>query len=382
MALMLRTFYKIDFFLLSLVLVLVLGGLILVYSASSFKAQTTYNDSHFFLKKHLLRVVLGLLLMLLAMHIDYHFIQRIAPIIFLVAFFLLIYVLIKPSASAIKGTRRWIEIFGFNFQPSEFAKFALIILLSVFLSRKEEVLDSFAEGLLPAILFIGLIVVPVLIEPNMGTATLILVIAISLLIISGAKSRHMLIIGLSALAMMTLFMRNIGYQKARLLMYLNSLRGIEKPVWQVKQSLISLGNGGFAGVGLGNSKQKLHFLPQPFTDFIYSILGEELGFIGATFVALLFLILFLRAIRIAMNAPDRAGMFLAIGIAISITYYFLFNAGVAANLFPISGIPMPFLSYGGSSLIMNLIAIGVLLNISSQQKQAWVKASRRRRKLA
>jgi cell division protein FtsW len=379
---MLSTLYKIDFILLLVVLVLVLGGLILIYSASSFKAQTAHHDSHYFLKQHLMRVIFGLLLMLLVMHVDYHFLQRIAPILFLMAVILLIYVLIKPSSASMKGIRRWIDIFGINFQPSEFAKFALIILLAVFLSRKEEVLDNFTEGLLPALLFIGLIVVLVLVEPNMGTATLILLIATSMLIVSGANSRHLAIIGLSAFAMITLFVRNIGYQKARLLMYINSLRGIEKPVWQVKQSLISLGNGGLTGVGLGNSKQKLHFLPQPFTDFIYSILCEELGFIGAVAVALLFIILFLRAIRIAMNAPDRFGMFLGIGIAISITYYFLFNAGVSANLLPISGIPMPFLSYGGSSLMMNLMAIGILLNISSQQQQAWVVASRRRRKLA
>lgn len=379
---MLNTLYKIDFILLLVVLVLVLGGLILIYSASSFKAQTTYNDSHYFLKQHLMRVIFGLLLMFLVMHVDYHVLQRIAPILFLIAVILLIFVLIKPATGGMKGIRRWIILFGINFQPSEFAKFALIFLLAVFLSRKEEVLNNFVEGLLPALLFIGLIVVLVLVEPNMGTATLILLIATSMLIVSGARGRHLGIIGLSALAMITLFVSNFKYQSARLLMYINSLRGIEKPVYQVKQSLISLGNGGLTGVGLGNSKQKLHFLPQPFTDFIYSILCEELGFIGAAAVALLFLILFLRAIRIAMNAPDRFGMFLAIGIAISITYYFLFNAGVAANLLPISGIPMPFLSYGGSSLMMNLLAIGILLNISSQQQPAWAEASRRRRKLA
>jgi len=379
---MLNTLYKIDFILLLVVLVLVLGGLILIYSASSFKAQTAHNDSHYFLKQHLMRVILGLLLMLLVMHVDYHILQRIAPILFLIAVILLIFVLIKPSSGGMKGIRRWIVLFGVNFQPSEFAKFALIFLLAVFLSRKEEVLDNFVEGLLPALLFIGLIVVLVLVEPNMGTATLILLISTSMLIVSGARSRHLAIIGLSAFEMVTLFVRNFKYQTARLLRYINSQRGIEKPVYQVKQSLISLGNGGLTGVGLGNSKQKLHFLPQPFTDFIYSIWCEELGFIGAAAVALLFLILFLRAIRIAMNAPDRFGMFLAIGIAISITYYFLFNAGVAANLLPISGIPMPFLSYGGSSLMMNLLAIGILLNISSQQQPAWAEASRRRRKLA
>lgn len=377
---MFEHFSRLDFPMLIIVLILVVIGLIMIYSASSFKAQTTYDDSHFFLKRHLVRLVLGLALMFLAMLIDYHIIQKFAPIIYLVAFICLIYVLINPTDSLLKGTRRWTELFGVMFQPSEFSKYALIIFLSVFLSRKEHVLDNFVDGLLPALLLIGLIVVPVLIEPNLGTAFLLVLISISLLIVAGARKQHMAIIAISTLGMITLFVRNIVYQKKRLLMFINTLRGLEKPVWQVKQSLISLGNGGFLGTGLGNSKQKLHFLPQPFTDFIYSILGEELGFIGAFLVAFLFLLFFWRAIRIAKNAPDRAGMFLAFGIGITIFYYFLFNAGVAANLLPISGIPMPFISYGGSAFVMNLIAVGILLNISTQTKQQASVMDTRQRK--
>jgi len=217
---MFKNFYKIDFLLLVIVLIMVVSGLILIYSASSFKAQTTYNDSHYYLKQHLFRVIIGLALMVLAMHIDYHFIQRIAPFILLGAFFLLIYVLINPADSVMTGTRRWISLSEIRFQPSEFAKYALVIFLSVFLSRKEEVLDNFVQGLLPAIILIGLVVVPVLLEPNMGTAILILLITTTLLIISGANTRHMLFIGISALGMITLFVRNISYQKNRLLVFI------------------------------------------------------------------------------------------------------------------------------------------------------------------
>jgi cell division protein FtsW len=373
---MFENFYKIDFVLLIVILVLVFSGLIMIYSASSFKAQKSFQDSHFYLKKHFFRLIMGLALMILAMHIDYHFIQKIAPYIFLFALVLLVYVLINPADSGMTGTRRWMRMGGMNFQPSEFAKYALVIFLSVFLSRKESVLDNFTQGLLPAIIFISVIIVPVLLEPNLGTAFLIMLIATALLIIAGAKIKHIALLGLSALGMITIFVRNIGYQKARLLMFLDQVRGIEKPVWQVKQSLISLGNGGLTGVGLGNSKQKLHFLPQPFTDFIYSILGEELGFLGALLVAMLFMVFFLRTIRIAVKAPDRAGMFLAIGIGLSVMIYFLFNAGVASNLLPITGIPMPFFSYGGSSLVMNLFAVGILLNISSQRKETGVISHR------
>lgn len=373
---MFENFFKIDFVLLLVVLILVFSGLIMIYSASSFKAQSSFQDSHYYLKKHFIRVIMGLCLMIIAMYVDYHIIQRIAPFIFLFALLLLIYVLINPAASGMTGTRRWMRIGGIIFQPSEFAKYALVIYLSVFLSKKEAVLDDFVQGLLPAILIIAAIIVPVLLEPNLGTAFLIMLIATTLLIVGGANLKHMFILSLSAFSMITLFVRNISYQKARLLMFLDQVRGIEKPVWQVKQSLISLGSGGLVGVGLGNSKQKLHFLPQPFTDFIYSILGEELGLFGALFVAVLFLIFFLRTIRIAVKAPDRGGMFLAIGVGISIMIYFLFNAGVASNLMPITGIPMPFFSYGGSSLVMNMFAVGILLNISSQQKEAGVATRR------
>lgn len=376
--------FKYDFTLLIVIAILVVIGIGMIYSASSFKAQSKYNDSHYFLKNQIKRVLLGLALMLLAMKIDYHLIMKAAPYILGLAFILLIYVLINPTESLLKGSRRWIEIKGIMFQPSELAKFALVFFLAGFLSRKEDVLDDFADGLLPALLVIGLMIVPVMIEPNMGTTIILLLIAATMLFIAGAKPRHLAILALSTMAVIILFVKNIQYQKLRFLMFLDTLRGIRKPAWQVSQSMISLGNGGLFGVGLGNSKQKLHFLPQPFTDFIYSIVGEELGFIGAVLIATLFFILLFRGIRITIKAPDRVGLFLAIGITFSITYYFLINAGVATNLLPITGIPMPFISYGGSSLAMNMFAVGILLNISSQgaglkQTRRNIRRSRKRR---
>jgi len=359
--------FNYDFTLLIVIAILVVIGIGMIYSASSFKAQSKYNDSHYFLKNQIKRVLLGLALMLLAMKIDYHFIVKVAPYILGIAFVLLIYVLVNPTESLLKGSRRWIEIKGVMFQPSEFAKYALVFFLAGLLSRKEDVLDDFVNGLLPALLVIGLMVVPVMVEPNMGTTVIMLLIAATMLFVAGARPRHLIILALSTITVIMLFVKNIQYQKVRFLMFLDTLRGLRKPPWQVSQSMISLGNGGLFGVGLGSSKQKLHFLPQPFTDFIYSIVGEELGFIGAAFIALLFFILLFRGIRIALNAPDRTGIFLAIGITFSISYYFLINAGVATNLLPITGIPMPFISYGGSSLAMNMFAVGVLLNISSQR---------------
>lgn len=368
-----RQKFNYDFTLLIVVSLLVVIGIVMIYSASSFKAQSSHNDSHYFLKNQIKRVLLGLVLLIFAMKIDYHLILKASPYLLGFAFILLIYVLINPTDSLLKGSKRWIEIKGTMFQPSEFAKFALVFFLASFLSRKENVLDDFINGLLPALLVIGLIVVPILLEPNMGTTVIMLLITATMLFLGGAKLRHLGILALSTLGVILLFVKNIHYQKARFLMFIDTLRNLRKPPWQVKQSMISLGNGGFFGVGLGNSKQKLHFLPQPFTDFIYSIVGEELGFIGVVLIAVLFFILMFRGIRIAIKAPDREGLFLGIGITFSITYYFLINAGVAINILPITGVPMPFISYGGSSLIMTMFAIGVLLNISSQGDGAAAK---------
>ncbi|MBN1352998.1 putative lipid II flippase FtsW [candidate division KSB1 bacterium] len=365
-----RSKFNYDVVMLISIALLVVIGIVMIYSASSYKAQSAYNDSHYFLKNQIKRVLIGLLLLILAMKIDYHLLLKASPFMLGLAFVLLIYVLIDPTDSLLKGSRRWIEIKGMMFQPSEFAKFSLIFFLASFLSRKEDVLDDFMNGLLPALLVIGLIVVPVLVEPNMGTTVILLLISATMLFVAGARAKHLGILALSTLGVILLFVKNMQYQKARFLMFIDTLLDARQPVWQVKQSMISLGNGGFFGVGLGNSKQKLHFLPQPFTDFIYSIIGEELGFIGAAFIAALFIILMLRGIRSAVRAPDREGMFLAIGITFSVTYYFLINAGVATNLLPITGIPMPFISYGGSSLIMTMFAIGILLNVSAQANTA------------
>lgn len=362
--------YRIKFDVLLLITVLLLSaiGTAAIYSASSYIAQENFNgNSQFYLYKQLIRLALGLLLMLLFIKIDYHALQKIAPIILVISFILLLYVLAKGEI--LNGSKRAFIVNGIPFQPSEMAKFALIIFLSSFLIDKGKQLKDFNDGLLPALIIIIIMLFPILLEPDLGTAVLIFIISIVMIFIAGASLYHLTGLAFLATAAVSIFLKIFYYQRVRVLDYLDTIRGINEPSYQIRQSLISFGNGGILGVGLGNSRQKMHFLPHPFNDFIYSIIGEEAGLIGCVILLLLFLAFMWRGLWIAVHAADKKGQLLAIGITASFTTYAFFNAGIALNLLPVTGITMPFISYGGSSLIMNFVAMGILLNISSENTE-------------
>jgi len=354
---------KYDMLLLIIVLLLAAYGTAAIYSASNFKAKEALGNSHYFLGKQLFRLFLGLVLMVLVMQIDYHTLQRIAPLLMVAMFIMLMYVLFAGNFH--KGSRRSIDLMGIVFQPSEVAKYVLIIFLSTFLVKKGERIKNFNDGLLPALFIIGLIVIPILMEPDLGTGMLTFIISAMLIFVAGASIYHLAGLGISALTLVGFLLTTFPYQKVRLMKFVDAVRGLHEPPWQVTQSLISFANGGLFGVGLGNSRQKLHFLPQPFTDFIFSIVGEEIGLIGCVLLLILFLAFLWRGLWIASHAPDREGQLLALGLTASIIIFAFFNAGVALNLLPVTGITMPFISYGGSSLVVHLIAVGVLLNIST-----------------
>lgn len=359
---------RFDIILLITVLLLVSIGIALVFSASSFKAKERFGDSTFYLKGQLIRVLIGLTLMVIFYFIDYHDLQKHAWLLLLISLVCLIYVFV--DGARLNGSRRSFSIVGFMFQPSEAARYSLILFVSYFLARNQDVIEDFKNGILPVLIVTGVMVVPIILEPDLGTSLLILLVVFIMLFVAGARIWQLFALGSTALGFAALLVTNISYQKVRFIQFVESVRGMREPPWQVVQSLICFANGGFWGVGLGNSRQKYHFLPQPFTDFIYSILAEEVGLIGAGFVLLLFLILLWRGISIAVNAPDSQGRFLAVGITASITLYAFVSVAIVTNLFPITGIPLPFISYGGSAMMMNLIAIGILMNISSQQQGA------------
>ncbi len=360
---------KFDVFLLIIVLLLVVIGTAAIYSASSYKAQTDEDikNSQHYLNKQLFRVALGLILMILFIKIDYQMLQNMAPVILSISFILLLYVLV--GGKTLNGSNRSFMINGISFQPSEMAKYALLLFLSVYLVEKGEELKDLRDGLVPTLAIVGLIVFPIVLEPDLGTAVIIFILCFLLLFLAGASIYHLS--GLVAVGIVAagIVMKIFPYQLIRLKAYINAVRGVSDPPYQVLQSLISFGNGGIAGIGIGFSRQKMHHLPHPFTDFIYSIIGEEAGIIGCFILLILFLGFLWRGMRIINNAPDRKGQLLAFGITASVIVYAFINIGISLNLLPVTGITLPFISYGGSSLIMNFIAVGILLNISMQTNQ-------------
>ncbi|MCK5739184.1 cell division protein FtsW [bacterium] len=360
-------FKKIDFKLLIVVMILLGIGLVMVYSAGAYYANERGLGSAFFLKQQLKHMIIGVAGLFLGMYLNYQALQKIAPYVYLLAIFLLIWVLINPAGIAALNVRRWIRIGSQTFQPSEFAKYALILFLSVVLSSKNSQIHEFTSGLLPALVIIAPVLGLILWQPNLGTATMIMLVSAMMLIAAGSLQKHILIVGMTAFSVVLVIMQRVNYQTARLKMFLDQVVGKHEPVWQVKQALAGLASGGATGVGLGDSVQKTGPLPQAYDDFIFAVIGEELGFLGVAAILLLFLFLFLRAFKIAKEAPDKGGQLLAFGLGTMIMLYFLFNAAVVVNLVPVTGLPLPFISHGGSALIMNMVAIGVLLNISSQR---------------
>lgn len=353
-----------DLTLLTAVLVLLLFSICFIYTASSARAERLYDDSAFFLKRQLQRVAIALIIMFFIMRVDYHRVLRYSPPAYWLGLMLLVFLLFAPESWMIRGSRRWLLLGPVQFQPSELAKFALIFYLAGNLTKPEVDPENFVDGVLPQLILIGAVVLTVAMEPDLGTALAIAAIALIMLFVAGAKLGHLFfIIFTGALSAASLLWR-VAYQRGRVESFLETLLGDSEPAWQVRQSLISLGNGGLFGVGLGQSKQKLLFLPDPFTDFIMAIVGEELGLVGTLAVILLFFIVIWRGFHIAHRAPDRAGKLTAIGVTTAIGLYALVNTGVVIHILPTTGIPLPFISYGGSALIMNLIGIGVLLNIS------------------
>jgi cell division protein FtsW len=353
-----------DLTLLTAVLVLLLFSICFIYTASSARAERLYDDSAFFLKRQLQRVAIALVIMFFVIRIDYRRVLKYSPPAYWLSLALLVFLLFAPESWMIRGSRRWLLLGPLQFQPSELAKFALIFYLAGNLTKPEIDPENFVDGVLPQLILIGAVVLTVAMEPDLGSALAIATIALIMLFVSGAKLGHLFFVIFTGVLSAASLLWRVAYQRGRVESFIETIFGDSEPAWQVRQSLISLGNGGLFGVGLGQSKQKLLFLPDPFTDFIMAIVGEELGLIGTLAVILLFFIVIWRGFHIAHRAPDRAGKLTAIGVTSAIGLYALINAGVVIHILPTTGIPLPFISYGGSALIMNLIGIGVLLNIS------------------
>ncbi|MBU0634151.1 MAG: putative lipid II flippase FtsW [Candidatus Omnitrophica bacterium] len=353
----------------AVVFILICVGIVMIYSASAIYAYENLGDSAYYLKRHLFYVFVGLLFGFLAMNIEYERLRKIAKPLLIISAVLLLILLVPGIGRAVGGARRWFRIGAFSFQPSEFAKFAIILYLADFLARKRSCLHSFVIGFFPALAVLGVIAGLILIQPDLGTVLAIFAVGFIMFFIAGIKITHMVSVFLSTLPILYVLIFSVPYRRNRILSFLNPWSDPQGTGFQIIQSLVALGSGGLCGAGLGQGKQKLLYLPASYTDFIFSIIGEELGFLGTTAIIILFVVFLIQATKISLKANDFFGQILSFGLISCLVIEAIVNMGVTTSLFPTKGLPFPFISYGGTSLIFNMVYVGIILNIGKNNKQ-------------
>jgi len=358
---------SIDFVLFSTIMLLVSIGVVMVYSASSYSAFFNPNiqDSMYYLKKQGLWAIIGTFFMFLAIKIDYHKIRKYTKILMIATIVFLVAVFAFPE---VNGARRWIRLGPASFQPSDMAKYIVVLYMAKSIEIKGEKIKSLIYGVIPYLLVSGFYAGMVLAEKNLSIATVIMIVTLIVLFVAGAKIAHMLgLIGLVGLAGIAGIIFE-PYRMARFTSFLNPWADPKGTGYQLIQSLLALGSGGIWGMGLGRSRQKAYYIPEPHNDFIFSIIGEELGLIGCTIIILLFVVFIWRGIVTAIRAKDTYGTLLASGITSVVAIQAIINIAVVTGSMPVTGVPLPFISYGGSSMVFNLVAMGILLNISRQKE--------------
>ena len=350
-----------------IVTVLISFGLVMIYSSSGIYALQQLGDSLYYLKRHVLFLFVGVILMLAMMAMDYRDFKKLAKPFIILSFIALVLVLIPGIGKASYGARRWFRLGPFNVQPSEFVKIAVLIYVSDFLSRKQKKVRNFREGLLPVLMVMGGLCLLILKQPDMGNSLSIAALVFITLYVAGANVKHLGGLLVMALPVLYYLIAKVPYRLIRIMTFLDPWQDKGGAGFQLSQSQIAFGSGGLLGVGLGHSRQKLYYLPAAHTDFILSIIGEELGFIGVITVIILFIALIWQGARIAKRTTDPFGYFLAVGIVAMLGLQAVINVGVSIGALPTKGLPLPFISYGGSALIIDLMAVGLLLNISRIQ---------------
>jgi cell division protein FtsW len=353
-----------DFIIFSAIIALLGMGVIMVYSSSAVSAYVNFNDSFYFLKRQLIWASLGIVAMLLTMNVDYHVWRNIAKPVLGITLLLLILVLIPGFGKVVNGARRWLGFGSLYLQPSEVAKLSMVLFSAASLTVNQEKITSFLKGLVPQLGMMLLIFGLILKEPDLGTALAIAGTVFVMLYAAGAKMSHLGSLGLAGVAGIVVAILFEPYRLKRLIAFSNPWADPLDSGYHIIQSLYALGSGGLFGVGLGRSREKFLYLPEPHTDFIFAILGEELGFIGTITVLVLFFLFAWRGYKVAMTAPDIYGSMLAAGLTTMIIMQALMNIAVVTASMPVTGIPLPFISFGGSALIFTLAGVGILLNIS------------------
>ncbi len=353
--------------LLVIVLLLISLGIVFIYSSSCVYSLQEKDNPLYYLNRHLIFLAIGFILSLGLMAIDYRDLRYIAKPLMLFAVFTLILLLVPGIGTTIYGARRWFRIGPFSFQPSEFTKLAILIYMADFLTRKKGSIKDFETGFLPAILVTGLVCFLIVIQPDLGNSILIGTIILLMLFIAGAQLKHIGGLGLLCLPAVYFLVVKVPYRMARMMAFWDPWKDRQGIGFQLTQSQIALGSGGIWGIGLGKSVQKLFYLPAAHTDFVFSIIGEEIGLLGTVAVILLFSAFIWQGARIVKRTEDTFGYFLGIGIIVMIGLQAVINIGVSIGALPTKGLPLPFISYGGSALIFNMMAVALLLNISRIQ---------------
>jgi len=372
MKLMLKKLEEFDLIIMLMAIALTCFGVVMVYSSSNIMAAKRFHDGFFFLKRQGLFALIGFALMLGVMQIDYRFWKRMAVPALLLCLILLIMVLIPGIGGKAGGSSRWIKLPGFNLQPSEMAKLALIMYMAYSLDKKQDKVKSLGSGFIPYMIVLMILITCLVLQPDLGGALTLAAVAVTMLFAAGTRLIYILSMFLCALPFLA-YKLSRGYHKSRIDAFLDPWSDPEGKGFQIIQSWLALGTGGVFGQGLGEGKQKLFYLPEAHTDFILSVIGEELGFLGVAVIIGMFFLLVQRAMRISVAAPDTFGRFLALGIAVLFGIEATVNMGVVTGLLPTKGLALPFISYGGSSLLISLFAVGILLNISSGLKIEAIK---------
>ncbi len=347
------------------VLFLVGIGIVMVYSASSALAMKKFGSDFYFLKKQAIFALIGICALVVGRHVPYRLYRSLAYPLLAMALMLLVAVLVSPLGVTAGGSSRWLGLGPLRFQPSEFARFALIVYLAYSLEKKADRVKDFSIGFVPHVVVLGAVAVLILKQPDFGSVAILAVLTWLMMFVGGVRMLYLgsscLLLGLAGGYFITL----AGYRMRRLLSFLDPWQYSADAGYQIVHSLMAFGSGGWWGAGIGKGYQKLFYLPEPHTDFIFSVIGEELGLIGVLVIILLYLMIIWKGIRIARQARDLFGGYLAIGLTAALGLQICINMGVTLGLLPTKGLTLPFLSYGGTSLVLNMATIGILMNIAA-----------------
>ena len=354
---------KYNKLLLLAIILISLFGLLMIYSSSNIWAEYKYNDPYKYLKSQAIFLIIGYILMIIISKFPYQNYKKLANIIFLTCTIMLILVLIPGIGTVRNGSRSWFGIGSLGLQPSEFAKLGLIIFTSKYLANNTKELKNIKKGVLPILGVLLLIFGLIMLEPDFGTGVVIVMTIIVLLFISGVKINFFIKIGILGLLGVIILILIAPYRLERIISFINPWTDPLGSGFQIIQSLYAIGPGGLLGLGFGNSIQKHFYLPEPQTDFIFAIISEEFGFLGVLIISTLFITIIYSGLKISMRCQDNFGKFLAFGITFGLAFQTILNLMVVVGLLPVTGVTLPFLSYGGSSLLISLINMGILLNI-------------------